>query len=700
MFDIDRYLNEIELKELKAPEALVQQTQSKCADVGAKIGKRKKTVRKLRKAALIGLPAAAVLIIGVVIGAFMFGGVPAGADNDSAYYTVDINPSVCLYVDSTDTVQRVTGINDDAKELLTRIDCVGKPAVEAIEIIITEAKDSGFISDDGKYVLVGRFDEKGRPDSALEDMQAYLEANFGDMIELLVVTGTLEDMQLANALDVSAGMLKLSELADGIEVSEEDKVEDVIDEVNKTNQSNFSAPVLSVDKTSFALSFSWRALDFDAMGYLGEVTYKIVAADSYASVTNMTADVLKTFTFQSTGDQPRSWSMPLASNTLCCDDRTYFGIYAVYSDGTVAISNVVSQVMPSPSPSATPAPSATTTPAPTEDPGDPGGLVSGRVSGDYVILNWKKDDSSNLAGYKIVASRTNPNPKYPDDGYLKYITNRNTTSLSMYEGYKGLQGNTYYYFSVTYLYNDGTTVAANAVRLKVPDKEEDPDPTDPPDRTPGDMVGTNISGSLSDTKVNLNWSAVSHSDFQYYKVVAAKHANPSYPADGYINVITNAAITSATYNISDFDAGETYWFAITVVYTNGTKLTNNDVALTMPGTPEPTPSPTPTPTDEPYVTATISGSLGETHVSLNWSMVDHSKFQGYKVVAAKHANPSYPSDGYLSYITNAGSTSYSKAIDGFDPGETYYFAITVLYTDGTRMTGNDIAITMPEAPEE
>ena len=697
MFDIDRYLDEIKLKELDAPRELVQQTQSKCADVGTRINKRRQTARKLRKAAMIGVPAAALLIIGVLIGVFVFGGMPAGADINNAYYTVDINPSVYLGVDKTDTVQRVNCINEDAKQMMENIDCVGMPAAEAIRLIIAEAEACGFISEDGKYVLVGRFDENGQPDGALDDMQAYLEENFGDMIELLVVTGTLEDMRLADTLDVSAGLLKLSEMAEGVEVSEEDKVEDVIEDVNKSNNTKFSAPKLSVESTADALNFTWSALDFEAMGYLGEVTYKIVSADDYASVKNLTAKVLKTFTFYATGEQPRSWSMALPSNTLNCNDSsTYFGIYAEYSDGTVAVSNIVGKTIAEHT--NTPAPSVMKTPAPTEEPEEQGSAVSGYVSGNYVVLKWDKDESSALSGYKIVGSRTNTNPKYPDDGYLKYITDRETTRIKMYEGYKGLKGNTYYYFSVTYLYNDGTTVAGNAVRLKVPEKEEDPDPTNKPDPTPtpGDMVSTNISGSLGETKVSLSWKAVSHSEFKYYKVVAAKHANPSYPADGYIGVITNAGTTSASYSISDFDAGETYYFAITVVYNDGTKLTGSDISMTMPEGPEPTA----TPKEDPYVTASISGSLGETSVNLSWSMVDHAKFQGYKVVAAKHASPSYPSDGYLSYITNAGTTSYSKAIDYFEPGETYYFAITVLYTDGTRMTGNSIKITMPEVSEE
>ena len=246
---------------------------------------------------------------------------------------------------------------------------------------------------------------------------------------------------------------------------------------------------------------------------------------------------------------------------------------------------------------------------------------------------------------------------------------------------------------MTYLYDDGTKVAGNAVRLKVPDKDEaNPEPTpDPSDET---YASSTISGSANDTTVNLSWEQIDHSLFSGYKVVASKtNPNPSYPNDGYLKYITNAGTTSYSFNVSEFDAGETYYFSITVLYSDGTKKAGNAVSITMP---EDTGDP-----EEPYISSTISGSANETTVYLSWEQIDHSLFSGYKVVASKtNPNPSYPADGYLRYITNAGTTSCSFDISQFDAGETYYFSITVLYNDGTKIAGNAIAITMPEEEPE
>ena len=209
----------------------------------------------------------------------------------NAYYTIDINPSFCLQVDENDVVIDIEFINDDAEQLKDRINCIGLPIEEAIEMIITVASDAGYIADE-QYILIGKFSENDEED--LTDLQAQLEEDFGDMAHLLVVNGTLDDKQTADELNVSAGLLKLSELAGKTEISEEEKVEDIV------------------------------------------------------------------------------------------------GI-------------------------------------PHVDPN-----VSGEVLDHSIHLNWTKESANDLSGYKIVTSASNPNPSYPDDGYIKYITDASVTSVTHY----------------------------------------------------------------------------------------------------------------------------------------------------------------------------------------------------------------------------------------------------------------------------
>jgi hypothetical protein len=80
-----------------------------------------------------------------------------------------------------------------------------------------------------------------------------------------------------------------------------------------------------------------------------------------------------------------------------------------------------------------------------------------------------------LQGYKVVISKNNPNPKYPDDGYMFWITdrNRNYSVISSADHYNGgdfggyLQPGESYYFSITAVYSD-KKVAGNVVELVYP----------------------------------------------------------------------------------------------------------------------------------------------------------------------------------------------------------------------------------------
>lgn len=229
----------------------------------------------------------------------------------AAYYTVDINPSICIDVDKDNLVIDVSYQNEDGKLLLENLDLKGLPIKDAIAQIISAAENAGYVTE-GKYVLVGRFSDEET--TALTDLQAQLENDFGNMINLLVISGTMEDKKSADEQNVSAGLWKLSKTVEGVELSSADKVEDVIAKVTVTNPST---------------------------------------------------------------DVPPSGESGSSS-------------------------------------------------------------VTGSVSGEAVKISWSKATAANFSGYKVVASTTNPNPKYPNDGYIKYITDINTTSVSLYEGTGGL----------------------------------------------------------------------------------------------------------------------------------------------------------------------------------------------------------------------------------------------------------------------
>ncbi len=101
--------------------------------------------------------------------------------------------------------------------------------------------------------------------------------------------------------------------------------------------------------------------------------------------------------------------------------------------------------------------------------------ISATASGSNLILSWTASEAANFEGYKVVISKSNPNPKYPNDGYLEWITDRNRTSVTInadtyYQG--DIQGNLvsgeYYYFSISIIYDGWIIVPGPAQYVMIP----------------------------------------------------------------------------------------------------------------------------------------------------------------------------------------------------------------------------------------
>jgi PKD repeat protein len=140
-------------------------------------------------------------------------------------------------------------------------------------------------------------------------------------------------------------------------------------------------------------------------------------------------------------------------------------------------------------------------------------------------MNWERIADSDLLGYKVVISKNNPNPAYPGDGYMFWITNRDTTTATItseshynggdFGGY--LEPGETYYFSVTALYQPYTPVAGNAVQLAFPGgmtpvvlPGESNAPTDPDGDGLYEDLNGNSEAGFSDVVLffkNLDWIA-------------------------------------------------------------------------------------------------------------------------------------------------------------------------------------------------
>ncbi|MGE5417416.1 MAG: S-layer homology domain-containing protein, partial [Acidobacteriota bacterium] len=216
-------------------------------------------------------------------------------------------------------------------------------------------------------------------------------------------------------------------------------------------------------------------------------------------------------------------------------------------------------------------------------------VVSAAIDGGRIIVRWTQISDSRLQGYKVVVSKENPRPQYPDDGYLYWITERSRTSavIDNSSAYNGGDFGSYlvagqrYYISVTAVYND-RKVPGNAISLVYP----------------GHTVAQTgykspvVTGKVSGDRILLDWNAIDDSRLQGYKVVISKsNSRPKYPDDGYLFWITDLSQTSAVidntsgYNGGDIDgylvSGKNYYFSITAVY-GDKKVPGNTIRLRYP----------------------------------------------------------------------------------------------------------------------
>lgn len=208
--------------------------------------------------------------------------------------------------------------------------------------------------------------------------------------------------------------------------------------------------------------------------------------------------------------------------------------------------------------------------------------------------------------YKVVASETNSKPKYPEDGYLAYITDKTDSDWTVLPANKDyhlspkLESGKTYYFSITYVFENGT-FSSNAQSVQVPVYTEvvEEKKTEPVTNSET-LTDAHISVAAEGASLKFGWTPVTgssityngttYSNFQFYKVVAsATNAAPKYPDDGYLTYITDYnqaawTLTPSTdyYNQSPtLVSGTTYYFSITYVFENG-KLYSDTVTCLVP----------------------------------------------------------------------------------------------------------------------
>ncbi|MBN2422101.1 hypothetical protein JXB41_02650 [Candidatus Woesearchaeota archaeon] len=175
--------------------------------------------------------------------------------------------------------------------------------------------------------------------------------------------------------------------------------------------------------------------------------------------------------------------------------------------------------------------------------------LEGEIIDNKIKLEWSKYECSDLLGYKVVFSDSVEWPKYPENDYIKYITDKNVNSFE-----DKIRADKSYY-SITVLTNTGK-IYSNPVTLTAEDYEE---PT-------GDETEIDYECSLEyelsedDTKLVLSWTEYTDDDLAYYKVVWSQE-NPElqYPDDGYITVISDKSTVTYEVPAEKFKQGTNYY---------------------------------------------------------------------------------------------------------------------------------------------
>lgn len=238
---------------------------------------------------------------------------------------------------------------------------------------------------------------------------------------------------------------------------------------------NFS-PDLTVTAQGDSIQFCWTPLDADTVtykdkSYQGFLYYKVVASadnphpiypdDGYLAVISERWQ--------------DGWSVTPSDSDYNCSPELlsgatyYFSITYVFDNGKFTSDTETLKVP------------EYDLPQTEEIIGDLTLTVSSRDGA--LLFHWTPLNSSSASYqgrtysdfnfYKVVASRTNPNPVYPDDGYLTYVSDCYADSWSLapaYEDYNHspelIPGETYY-FSITYVFGNGK-LSTNTVSYTVP----------------------------------------------------------------------------------------------------------------------------------------------------------------------------------------------------------------------------------------
>lgn len=247
------------------------------------------------------------------------------------------------------------------------------------------------------------------------------------------------------------------------------------------------------------------------------------------------------------------------------DEKYYFSVSAVYTDRVVAGNAVRKAYRGTDRPDSHIAPT-----------------LSASIENGRLVLRWNKIDSENLRGYRVVASKNDSTPSYPDNGYLYWITDRdrnyavidNSTAYNNGDFGRYFVNGEDYYFAVTAVYKD-RSVTGNVIKQKYTGKDSE-------DLFPAPVV----SAEYEDGVLVVKWNKIDSPYLSEYRLVISKNnKSPAYPANGYYgrydkNTTSAALSVDVRYrngDITKLEDGKEYYISVTAVYSGNKYVAGNAV---------------------------------------------------------------------------------------------------------------------------
>jgi len=200
-------------------------------------------------------------------------------------------------------------------------------------------------------------------------------------------------------------------------------------------------------------------------------------------------------------------------------------------------------------------------------------VLKAEESDGKIKLEWTPYQCSTFKGYKVVWSESVENPKYPENGYLKYITNKYDTDMA----HKAKAETNYY--AITVLTTEGK-VYSNTVKIAAEVEDESDDSSDN-DSSDDDHDELELEYELEDGNLKLKWDEYEGNDLTYYKVVwSQENDDLMYPGDSYIQVISDSETTRYEVPSKKFKDGINYYRISAILdgfYKDSDKRINSNV---------------------------------------------------------------------------------------------------------------------------